>query len=399
VSEDSLYQATLQEMSPVADLDRLEPGTPFEVTWILQNNGDMTWDGAVSLVYTDERYPETADFPHTNLADMDTYLLTDLGEGEKIVPGDTAFLTLSFVAPREPGTYWTGWQLQTGSGERFGPVLELRASVVKPLEKGVGELSYDVLGFENSFAAYNNMPAGQKFTGRWTIRNSGVDPWTGNFQAKYTPQQTADTNDATSSPLGAAEVQRLGDLAGMEQVASDESVVITINFTAPGDPGVYSFQWQLADEAGEPFGGTRWMRIVVRQPDGLAPPPPMDSGVYDYQGPQVTFFTGIHGPASDWMWGDGGFKDMMTRLSMPVFYWSVGGNKDNSSFGDVSRNAVRLYWAPRPVTADEAYVEIRDSELRPFWDRGYRRFVFFNEPQLDAKIAPTFRASSCIRRP
>ena len=387
MSEAIMYGAALQEMSTAVDLDQLEPGIPFSVTWIVENNGDRAWDGAVSLVYTDEEYPETADFPHTNLASSDSFALTELGEGGAVVPGDTAFLTFRFTAPGKPDTYWTGWQMQTGSGERFGPVLELRATVIVPLEKGVGELSYDMLGFENSFTAYNNMPGGQKFRGTWTIRNSGFDPWSGNFQIKYTPQKTADTNDAASIPMGLPETQRLGDLIGKEAVSPGETILIPLNFGAPEEPGIYAFQWQLMDEAGEPFGGTRWMRIVVRQPDGLAPPPPMDSDAYSYQGPQVTFFTGIHGPASDWMWGDGGFKKMMTRLNMPIFYWSVGGNKDNSGFGDISRNAVRLYWAPRPISAEEAYAEIRDSELRPFWDRGYRRFVFFNEPQFDAKIA------------
>ena len=387
MSQANMYQAKVLEFVSASDLDQLEPGAPFEVTWTVRNSGEAAWDASTQLVYTDESYADTADIPHTNLAGADSFTLAELGEGGEIVPGDTAFLTLIFGAPFQPDMYWTGWQLLTGDGERFGPVLELRATVIKPLEKGLGELSYEVAGFTNSFASYNNMHAGQTFTGTWTLKNSGVDPWSGNFQVKYTPQQTADTNDATSSAMGVAEVSRLGDLSGNEQVAPGENVVIPLNFKAPDQPGIYAFQWQMADEAGQPFGGTRWMRIVVRQPDGLAPPPPSTTGAYSYHGPQVTYFTGIHGPASDWMWGDGGFRNMMGKLNMPVFYWSVGGNKDNSGFGDKSRNAVRLYWAPRKVSPDDAYVEIRDGELRPFWDRGYRRFVFFNEPQFDAKIA------------
>ena len=73
---------------------------------------------------------------------------------------------------------------------------------------------------------------------------------------------------------------------------------------------------------------------------------------------------------------------MMKRLNMPVFFMSHGVNPDFAHFGDPARNMVRLYWNPRPVTADEAYEEIRSDQLKRWWDRGYRRFVFFNEPQI-----------------
>lgn len=93
-------------------------------------------------------------------------------------------------------------------------------------------------------------------------------------------------------------------------------------------------------------------------------------------------FTGIHGPADDFMWGRVDFQRMMAQLAMPVFFMSHGINPDFAHFGDPERNMVRLVWNPRPVLAGEAYAEIRDDQLRRWWNRGYRRFVFFNEPQL-----------------
>jgi hypothetical protein len=96
-------------------------------------------------------------------------------------------------------------------------------------------------------------------------------------------------------------------------------------------------------------------------------------------------FTGIHGPADDWMWQQAPFQDMIRRLNMPIFFMSHGANADFSYMGDPARNMVRLYWNPRPVSAEDAYVEVRDDQLKRWWNRGYRRFVFFNEPQLTAR--------------
>jgi hypothetical protein len=43
---------------------------------------------------------------------------------------------------------------------------------------------------------------------------------------------------------------------------------------------------------------------------------------------------------------------------------------------------VRLYWNPEKVSVDKAYEYIRDDQLKRWWGKGYKRFIFFNEPQL-----------------
>ena len=78
-------------------------------------------------------------------------------------------------------------------------------------------------------------------------------------------------------------------------------------------------------------------------------------------------FTGIHGPADDFMWQRADFQKMMQRLNMPVFFMSQGINPDFVHFGDPSRNMVRLYWNPRPLSAEEAYLEVRDDQLKRWW--------------------------------
>ena len=67
---------------------------------------------------------------------------------------------------------------------------------------------------------------------------------------------------------------------------------------------------------------------------------------------------------------------------MPVFFMSPGINVDNRRFGDPQKNAVRIVWNPSAVTPQKAYQEIRDEQLIGWWEAGYRRFSFFNEPQI-----------------
>jgi GH25 family lysozyme M1 (1,4-beta-N-acetylmuramidase) len=119
--------------------------------------------------------------------------------------------------------------------------------------------------------------------------------------------------------------------------------------------------------------------LKADKPDGT---PSAAAGPYKYKGPAVKFFTGLHGPADDAAWNRAGFKGQIERLNLPLVFMSNGINPDFSGVGDPARNVIRLYWNPRKATADEAYVEIRDDQLKRWWEKGYKRFIFFNEPQL-----------------
>ena len=368
------------------DLDQLQPGELFELTWAFLNEGDTTWED-VALVYTDESHPEATPYSHTNFTTHTQFQLRELGTGQTLAPGDAAYVTLQLTAPDTPGVYMTGWQLQTSSGERFGPGREVRIIVVASAAKALTALAYELVAFNNSAANYNNMQAGQPFTGNWLLKNSGLDTWSGNFKVATSAAPTANTQDAQFNQMGAPLQASLHELSGQDSVPPETTVTLQLSFTAPNTPGIYAFHWQLVDNTGQPFGGVRWMRIIVAQPNGTAPQRPSDTASYTYQGPQVTFFTGIHGPADDWMWGDQSFQTIMRRLNMPVFFWSQGANGNHADFGDKSKNAVRLFWNPRPVSADAAYEEVREDQLRPWWNRGYRRFIFFNEPQFGMEIA------------
>ena len=379
-------QAKVVSMETFADLDQLLPDEPFTVTWVLANNGEAAWQD-VTFAFVGEATNGQADIPYVNLAGEAKFSLDSLGAENRVEPGHVAHLTVPLVAPRKPGVYLTGWQLQTAVGVPFGSVCELRTIVVSPTAKALASYNYQLIDFTNSEPNYNAMQPGQPFTGKWTLKNTGVDAWSGDFKIVASAETQADTRDAQFNPMGAALQAALRDLSGRDTVPPDATVTLQIQFAAPQKPGIYAFHWHLLDAAGRPFGGRRWMRIVVKGQMVPVPQPPQDSAAHVYGGTAVTFFTGIHGPADDWRWNDGGFQRMMQKLALPIFFWSQGANSDYAHFGDKVKNVVRLYWNPRAVSAQEAYREVANDQLRKWWDKGYRRFVFFNEPQFGKEIA------------
>ncbi|MCA9919739.1 MAG: hypothetical protein KC445_17400 [Anaerolineales bacterium] len=384
------FQAKLVSMETFADLDQLLPGEPFSITWVITNSGDTAWE-AVALAYVGEIASDSSPLPYTNLAHANRFGLDALGAGADIAPGQTAHLTMTFTAPTTPGAHLTGWQLQTAVGEPFGPVCELLTIVAAGEAKALTDYDYQLVEFNNSEPNYNAMQPGTAFTGRWLLKNVGLNSWSGDFKLIASAELQDNTRDARFQQMGAPHQATLRDLSGQENVPPDGTVTLTIAFTAPTRPGIYAYHWQLHDTAGRPFGGKRWLRIVVQPPSQPQPTPdPVPEPApaeYVYGGTAVTFFTGIHGPADDWMWNNGSFQQMMTKLALPVFFWSQGANGNFAHFGDKTKNAVRLYWNPRAVSADEAYREVASDQLRNWWNRGYRRFIFFNEPQFGKEIA------------
>ena len=383
-------QARLVSMETFADLDRLLPGELFTVTWVLENSGTSAWED-VAFAFVENVQSANSDLAFSNFAQEKQFSLATLGAGSSVAPGEMAYLTVSFRAPDEPGAYFTGWQLQTAVNQPFGPICELLAIVVPGDTKALIDFDYQLVEFNNSEPNYNAMQPGTAFTGSWLLKNVGMNSWSGDFNLIASAELQADTRDARFNQMGAPHQATLRDLSGQESVAPDATVTLRLSFTAPTRPGVYAYHWQLHDASGKSFGGRRWMRIVVKgasQPQPApTPTPATTSDAYVYGGTAVNFFTGIHGPADDWRWRDDGFQRMMTKLAMPVFFMSHGGNGDFAHFGDKTKNAVRLYWNPRPVSADEAYREVANDQLKNWWNRGYRRFVFFNEPQFGKEIA------------
>ena len=92
----------------------------------------------------------------------------------------------------------------------------------------------------------NAIPAGTSFTATWWIKNSGSQPWDGNFSMVHL---------AEFGPLLAAKSSfRLSEVGDHARVAPGEQVAISLTLTAPNTRGPQTSRWQLQAPNGTRFG-------------------------------------------------------------------------------------------------------------------------------------------------
>lgn len=107
-------------------------------------------------------------------------------------------------------------------------------------------------------------PPGEEFEAAWRLRNNGTCTW---------------TTEYSLAPIG-------GDAMGVTEpqplpnaVAPGQTIDASVMLTAPATPGTYRSNWQIADEAGEPFGiggfieDAFWVQIVVEEGAEVAATP------------------------------------------------------------------------------------------------------------------------------
>ncbi|MBI4670546.1 MAG: hypothetical protein HY741_02605 [Chloroflexi bacterium] len=97
----------------VPDNSVIQPGTPFQKIWEVQNTGSCIWIntyGIVNIGGGTLSAPSPASIPYT-------------------VPGQTVNVALNMVAPQQPGTYRSVWQVRAPNGYTFGPQLDVQIIV------------------------------------------------------------------------------------------------------------------------------------------------------------------------------------------------------------------------------------------------------------------------------
>ena len=86
----------------------VSPGTPFQKTWRVLNNGTCTW--ATGYVLT----PVGGNVPQATMGGMLTPIQAP------VAPGETTDITVNLVAPLLPGVYQGFWSMRSPQGLLFG---------------------------------------------------------------------------------------------------------------------------------------------------------------------------------------------------------------------------------------------------------------------------------------
>ncbi|XP_029713906.2 protein ILRUN isoform X3 [Aedes albopictus] len=82
--------------------EKVTPNTPFKQTWLLQNNGDISWpDGTYLKNETEEKKYSMPSLP----------------------PNDTTIATIEQLSPELVGPFITRWCLYTSNGTQFGETI------------------------------------------------------------------------------------------------------------------------------------------------------------------------------------------------------------------------------------------------------------------------------------
>ncbi|MCB8942630.1 MAG: hypothetical protein H6658_02525 [Ardenticatenaceae bacterium] len=89
----------------VPDDTVIAPGNEFVKTWRLRNNGTCPWIEGYKIVAVDDE-PLGGD--------------TEMAIEAPVAPGQTTEVSVTLIAPEEPGTYRSNWQMDDAEGVRFG---------------------------------------------------------------------------------------------------------------------------------------------------------------------------------------------------------------------------------------------------------------------------------------
>ncbi len=159
------------------DGSQIQPGTAFQKTWQMQNTGSCIW--------------------------ISTYGIFNVGGGSfgasspssipYTQPGQTVNISVNMVAPQQPGTYRSVWQLRASNGALFGPQVDAQFVVPQAGCNGIPQIT-------NFYASPSTIQRGQATTLVWgAVYNSdqvklqtpaGSSPVTAPGQAVLAPQVT-----------------------------------------------------------------------------------------------------------------------------------------------------------------------------------------------------------------
>jgi hypothetical protein len=89
----------------IPDGTRFAPGDEFIKTWRITNTGSCTWTTQYALVWVSGEQMSAS---------------TEVGWDFNVAPGELLEISVLMKAPGTPGSYQSGWQLRSPSGERFG---------------------------------------------------------------------------------------------------------------------------------------------------------------------------------------------------------------------------------------------------------------------------------------
>eukprot|EP00294_Goniomonas_avonlea_P015864 CAMPEP_0114571658 /NCGR_PEP_ID=MMETSP0114-20121206/17857_1 /TAXON_ID=31324 /ORGANISM="Goniomonas sp, Strain m" /LENGTH=572 /DNA_ID=CAMNT_0001758779 /DNA_START=46 /DNA_END=1765 /DNA_ORIENTATION=- len=198
----------------IPDGTEFEPNSVFSKTWLLHNDGAVSWGNA-------------------SLVNHDT--------GEVVPIPDVAQHQRGAAARAQAGSQTWHFRVYDEDGEEFGQILQCQIRVPHPAS---AEFIRDVSVVDGSVIA-----PGHKFRKTWEVRNNGTVSW------PWGARLVLKSDNSFFGPI----TQPLPELA------PGDLVHINLELTAPHTFGRCVSEWWLEDAEGKPFVNHHrvWVSVVV----------------------------------------------------------------------------------------------------------------------------------------
>lgn len=133
----------------IPDNSVIQPGTQFQKTWQVQNTGTCIWVNTYGIVNINNT-PLGAQSPSSI---------------PQIAPGQTSNISVNMIAPQQPGSYRSVWQLRAPNGYTFGQQMDAVINVPQAGCNGTPQIT-------SFYASPQNIRAGQAATLIWGAVNN-----------------------------------------------------------------------------------------------------------------------------------------------------------------------------------------------------------------------------------
>lgn len=247
----------------------IEPGHTFVKAWRVGNTGTCEWDSSYALVFVNGNQFGAPSAPITAAS-----------------PGQEATISLSMVAPTEPGTYHGTWQLQDAAGQPFGELLSVVINVqdaptITPTERPEPTKSPTPTCTSTASATDVTIPDGTElsanssFVKTWRVRNTGTCAWDSSYALVF------------------VEGNLVGpQLASLPALKTNEEGNVSLDMVAPTTSGTYNGIWDLLDKNGVAFAH---LTVAIKVPGDPTPVPPAIQPPAPVGSTQITFISNRDG--------------------------------------------------------------------------------------------------------
>ena len=204
----------------------VKPGTSFVKTWRIKNTGTCTWTPNYHFVYA---------YGNVAAAQMGGQ---PLNIPVNVLPGQLIDLSVTLAAPKESSIYQGFWQIETGTGSRFGQTVWVAITTQTgentPVATAAATATAQASG--SSCTVTSTLPTDAikvngSFDTVWTVQNNSGKDWAVN---------SVDYKYVSGTKMHEIDLYDL-----KETIKNGESGKIIVDMVAPSKPGLYSTNWAI----------------------------------------------------------------------------------------------------------------------------------------------------------